>query len=201
MYLRLNLSSWPRERILNLKLSIFQLKQMFNVSWKHNNRRFTFLQDLTLTFSRTLENLITESLRGMKHIKWDALKYSKSCLAIIRFLVNSFITNYSSFEWNPSLKWSIRLVHLTVRSLVKKNENKEIKNLNFSVWDFFTHFYTQWRYFHVDFKCVCKTDEQLSICHLVNFKHFSWSGESREIIISIWNKMCSLSYFYFAALM
>ena len=32
--------SWPRERKLNLKLSIFQLKRTFRVSWKHKNTRF-----------------------------------------------------------------------------------------------------------------------------------------------------------------
>ena len=32
---RFKLSSWPRERKLNLKLSIFQLKRTFRVSWKH----------------------------------------------------------------------------------------------------------------------------------------------------------------------
>ena len=31
---------WERERKLNLKLSIFQLKRTFRVSWKHNNTRF-----------------------------------------------------------------------------------------------------------------------------------------------------------------
>ena len=37
---RSKLSSWPREIKLNLKISIFQLKRTFRVSWKHNNTRF-----------------------------------------------------------------------------------------------------------------------------------------------------------------
>ena len=32
---RLKLSSWPRERKLNFKLSIFPMKRTFRVSWKH----------------------------------------------------------------------------------------------------------------------------------------------------------------------
>jgi len=34
------LSSWPNKRKLNLKLSIFKLKQTFRVGQKHNNTRF-----------------------------------------------------------------------------------------------------------------------------------------------------------------
>ena len=37
---RVKLSNWPRERKLNFKLSIIQLKRTFRVSWKHNNTRF-----------------------------------------------------------------------------------------------------------------------------------------------------------------
>ena len=36
---RFKLSSWPRERKLNLKLSIFQLRRTFRVSWKLNKTR------------------------------------------------------------------------------------------------------------------------------------------------------------------
>ena len=38
----LKLSSWPREKKINLKLSIFQFKKTFHVSWKPNNVRFIF---------------------------------------------------------------------------------------------------------------------------------------------------------------
>ena len=40
------LTSWPRERWLNLKWYIFQLKRMFRVSWKHNNTRLKHSQEV-----------------------------------------------------------------------------------------------------------------------------------------------------------
>ena len=60
---RFKLSSWPRERKLNLKLSIFQLKRTFRVSCK----LLTFLRSLTLNFSRMLGDFIAGSLRELNY--------------------------------------------------------------------------------------------------------------------------------------